>query len=640
MKMQLNKCGLDLKDDVAFLKLTPRSPYQIYDVGVYAGIYYCDHCGIESWGFWQWLSDWAEKPGHVPILKGKFTEIANEITAFTNMSSCPFCGAPLSKDMGHYMADAYALPDGFEKPYGFLKVNDYNCNMADDNDMIDGTYWETFRSACRGIGSLRCGVTFNTRDYFEQTEAERNRLRLCAIESLSSCCNEFRTNQDEQDANKLLTKFIENCNSNTSEETPLSVISTNISQSPEDLKGYIKALIDTEANIYSLSKRLEDLYLQRIVNTRDLYSQIGLSLFKEQQVIEKNLNIARENYHNRRKELKEANIGAPTTKRPPRPQKPVRINIECCTHRADFPKMPVEPTPNVPGFFNKKKVLAENEAMMEQYKLALCDYEKAIAAYKLRLDSKYERELAEYEQAILKYEHELNSIIEQDEKSKKILVKQAQEYFEQAKSRLESAKSKEDAFNNKRDKLFALDTEFPCPEYALKTFIDNEIETAENALKCALDVRRKLYNVDVIFGKYRDIVALSTFYEYLSSGRCTKLEGADGAYNLYEAECRANMIISQLSKVIQLLEKIKENQYMLYDVLQSIEAKLSTLNSTSFRMADTLKNISNNTSTTNSYLDHISQNSAVIAYNTAVTAHYAKVNAELTNALGYMIALS
>ena len=37
---------------------------------------------------------------------------------------------------------------------------------------------------------------------------------------------------------------------------------------------------------------------------------------------------------------------------------------------------------------------------------------------------------------------------------------------------------------------------------------------------------------------------------------------------------------------------------------------------------------------------HISKNSDVIAHNTAVTAYYSKINAELTNALGYMVAFS
>ena len=89
-----------------------------------------------------------------------------------------------------------------------------------------------------------------------------------------------------------------------------------------------------------------------------------------------------------------------------------------------------------------------------------------------------------------------------------------------------------------------------------------------------------MYNLNVVFGKYRDIVALSTFYEYLVSGRCEKLEGSDGAYNLYESECRANLIISQLSKVIELLEEIRNTQYMICDLLESIRNSLSTMNST------------------------------------------------------------
>lgn len=37
-------------------------------------------------------------------------------------------------------------------------------------------------------------------------------------------------------------------------------------------------------------------------------------------------------------------------------------------------------------------------------------------------------------------------------------------------------------------------------------------------------------------------------------------------------------------------------------------------------------------------MEHISRNSDVVAHNTAVTAYYSKVNTELTNALGYMVA--
>ena len=74
----------------------------------------------------------------------------------------------------------------------------------------------------------------------------------------------------------------------------------------------------------------------------------------------------------------------------------------------------------------------------------------------------------------------------------------------------------------------------------------------------------KLYGANVIFPKYRNMVAMCTMYEYFESGRCTELEGPNGAYNLYEAEQRQNVIISQLEAVNANLEQVKQNQYILY----------------------------------------------------------------------------
>ena len=39
------------------------------------------------------------------------------------------------------------------------------------------------------------------------------------------------------------------------------------------------------------------------------------------------------------------------------------------------------------------------------------------------------------------------------------------------------------------------------------------------------------------------------------------------------------------------------------------------------------------------FMERLSKNSDVIAHNTAVTAYYSKINAELTDALGFMVAL-
>ena len=90
------------------------------------------------------------------------------------------------------------------------------------------------------------------------------------------------------------------------------------------------------------------------------------------------------------------------------------------------------------------------------------------------------------------------------------------------------------------------------------------------------DVLNKLYDENVIYGKYRNFVAVATLYEYIDSGRCSELEGANGAYNLLESEIRADRIISSLNRIVTNLEDIKNNQYTLY---KSIEcANIATIN--------------------------------------------------------------
>lgn len=75
---------------------------------------------------------------------------------------------------------------------------------------------------------------------------------------------------------------------------------------------------------------------------------------------------------------------------------------------------------------------------------------------------------------------------------------------------------------------------------------------------------KKIYSADIIYPKYRNFVAVVTIYEYFVSGRCASLTGYEGAYNLYESELRQKIIIDSLNNVMQSLEQIKQNQYMLY----------------------------------------------------------------------------
>ena len=108
-----------------------------------------------------------------------------------------------------------------------------------------------------------------------------------------------------------------------------------------------------------------------------------------------------------------------------------------------------------------------------------------------------------------------------------------------------------------------------------------------------------LYEEGIIYSKYRNLVAVSTIYEYLASGRCDQLEGPNGAYNLYEMELRQNIVIGQLSTITEHLEQIKENQYTLYYEIQnanrSSESTLSSIGDdvkfSAYQNAATAKNV-------------------------------------------------
>jgi hypothetical protein len=98
-------------------------------------------------------------------------------------------------------------------------------------------------------------------------------------------------------------------------------------------------------------------------------------------------------------------------------------------------------------------------------------------------------------------------------------------------------------------------------------------------------------------------VPICSFYEYFCSGRCNSLEGHEGAYNIYENELRQNLIIGKLDVVIDRLDQIEGNQYMLYDAINSTNQRIN--------------NISREMKTLSGQIKSISASSRIIEYNTA-----------------------
>lgn len=121
-----------------------------------------------------------------------------------------------------------------------------------------------------------------------------------------------------------------------------------------------------------------------------------------------------------------------------------------------------------------------------------------------------------------------------------------------------------------------------CDAYAIEVVqYDNDTNLAmcqhNNALTALQEALSDLYNENVVYAKYRNLVAITTINEYLQSGRCTELEGHEGAYNLYEMELRQNIVINQLSNIVSNLEQIKDNQFALYQELAHANATVDSI---------------------------------------------------------------
>ncbi len=84
------------------------------------------------------------------------------------------------------------------------------------------------------------------------------------------------------------------------------------------------------------------------------------------------------------------------------------------------------------------------------------------------------------------------------------------------------------------------------------------------------------------------------------------LEGHEGAYNIFENEIRQNIIIQKLDDVVRHLERIENNQFMLYSAIQESNRNTRRLSQELMKTAGSLQQIESNT--------------AITAYNSQVAA--------------------
>lgn len=550
-------------------------------------IYFCKHCGAELVGHLH-MPEYKVYMGEY-ISTGDFEEALhnNDFEKFNQLI-----------EKKHFIEHGKYSKAQFTEAYEFCKqIESKQINAIEEFDRLSK------------IKTCPCCHTQLSRDVgfyvvqscgWEIFKGKPLQMGLSLSKSYDELINKMQQarikNEKAQAAKAIQAKIAQYECSAPIEKTPMQA---SIKDDPEKLKNYIQNLIQVETNILFLTKRLTALYeecepVERKANGSTLHLMIAandcVKTAKQDLLACKNQLSACE-----KTEIAQPNVPMPS-----------------------MPKKPTEPLYATPGFFNKKRVLAENEQLKLQYEQTY---------------AQYEADMEEYKQALVIREQKIIQLMKRQEEQHTKDVDDARKKVKNAEDKLSKAEAS-------LQETFAAIQELATPEKAYKLIRDDEIRQTEELLEKAIHCKHQLYDCGIIFMKYHNLVAISTFYEYLMSGRCTSLEGANGAYNIYEAEVRANTIIDQLNGVLESLEKVKENQYMIYQSIQRVNSNLYRLEDSMNTMSKSLEHIDAKAQTMTGYMEKIAKNSDVIAHNTSVTAHYSKITAELTNALGYMVALS
>ena len=98
--------------------------------------------------------------------------------------------------------------------------------------------------------------------------------------------------------------------------------------------------------------------------------------------------------------------------------------------------------------------------------------------------------------------------------------------------------------------------------------IDQQIATVVKNRSLTQETLRKLYSLNIIYHKYRSIVPITMFCEYIDSGIRQELHGANGMYDLYEQQLLGKHIVGELTTINSGLRRIG-------DQLASISSQLT-----------------------------------------------------------------
>ncbi|MCQ2497101.1 MAG: hypothetical protein MJ131_10985 [Lachnospiraceae bacterium] len=118
--------------------------------------------------------------------------------------------------------------------------------------------------------------------------------------------------------------------------------------------------------------------------------------------------------------------------------------------------------------------------------------------------------------------------------------------------------------------------------------LSDRYEKAEKELKY-------LFDMGILYVKYRNLQACSYFIQYFMSGRCQALEGPFGCYNLYEHEQRMDKIIYTLTEIRgKIYEVVDALNKINYTISNSTKSIIEVLKKQNEMVVDTMLYVNNN----------------------------------------------
>ena len=173
--------------------------------------------------------------------------------------------------------------------------------------------------------------------------------------------------------------------------------------------------------------------------------------------------------------------------------------------------------------------------------------------------------------------------------------------------------------------------------------IDQQIEHIRSEMGKTERTLAALYELNIIYPKYRSIIPVTMFLEYMKSGRRRILEGIDGMYDLYETELLGKQILGELGQINSTLSVISyqiggianqltgiaRNQIMIYEEVAKGNEIAKKLSETTSNILEKTASMVSTTGEIRKGLSAVQASSEVIAYNSEITAHRTEAIAKI-----------